>query len=220
MVMALLIAAGMAGVYGQSPRAIVREIRGTVEVKAPGSSVWQAAAVGQELEEETVVSTGFKSTVLIAVENSFLLVKPLSRLSLRELRASSGGEQISVQLQAGRTRADIKPPAGRKTEFIMRSSIATASVRGTAFDFDTVNLRVEEGTVSFSGADNTAVYVEAGQISTPDPVSGRAATPVEIAAGQAAPAPAGVEDVAAAPPAVIPGPVPQAPVNVGIGWAD
>jgi hypothetical protein len=128
----------------------------------------------------------------------------------------------------------------------VRSPTATASVRGTVFEFDTVNLRVAEGTVSFSGADRTAVYVAAGQSSSPDPVSGRAAAPVETAAALTPPPPAGAEDSAAPastaiPPVIVPPappPLPPAPpapppdlpnppdpasdadVGIGVHWPD
>jgi hypothetical protein len=216
----MVCAAGLllsAAAFGQSPLPVIERVEGTVEVKAPGQEVWQAASAGQELDREAVVSTGFKSSALIRVGNSTVLVRPLSRLHMGSVRPSAAG--ADMMLQAGRVRADVKPPAGGKVDFTLRSSIATASVRGTAFEFDTVNLTVEEGTVRFSGADDTAVYVAAGQTAAPDPLSGKAAAPVETAAAQAPPPPAGVEEIAA-PPAVIPGAASQAPAQIGIQWAE
>ena len=210
-VMMLIVAAA---VWAQSPRAVIRSVEGTVEVKAPGAAAWQPAGAGQELGEDTLVSTGFKSSAVLEIGNSSLVVRPLTRLSLREIRSAGEAERVEIHLNAGRIRADVKPPAaGRNVNFTVRAPIATASVRGTVFDFDTVNLNVDEGTVSFSGADNTAVYVGAGQTSAPDPVSGKTAAPVEIAAAQAPPPPAGVETVEASPPA----PMSASPVSVGLG---
>jgi hypothetical protein len=216
LVIVLVITASV--VWAQSPRAVIRALRGTVETKAPGASAWQAAAVGQELERETLVSTGFKSEAVIALGDSTLLARPLTRLTLGEIAAAADSDRIEVQLRTGRIRAEVRPPAGGNVEFTVRSPVATASVRGTSFEFDTFTLRVDEGTVSFSGADNTAVYVGAGQISAPDPVSGRTAAPVEAAAASAPPPPAGVEAEALAPAAAIPGAASQASVNVGISW--
>jgi hypothetical protein len=215
LVVVLMITAAGQSAYTQSPRAVIRELRGTVEIRTPGSPVWRAAAVGQELERETLVSTGFGSGALIALGESTLRVQPLTRLSLGEI-ADAG--RIDIQLRAGRIRADVKPPVEGKVEFTIRSPSAVASVRGTVFEFDTVNLRVNEGTVSFAGADNTVVYVAARQSSSPDPVSGRAAAPVETAAVRTPPPPAGVEKVAAPSPVVIPVSVPGAPVNARIRW--
>jgi hypothetical protein len=210
----LLVTAGT--IWAQSPRAVIRELLGTVEIRFPGSPEWSAAAVGQELERETLVSTGFRSEAVLDLGNSILRVRPLSRLSLGELVAAAEGDRIEVQLRAGRIRADVNAPAAGKVNFTVRSPVATASVRGTVFDFDTLNLRVAEGTVSFSGADSTAVYVAAGQSSSPDPTSGRTSAPVETAALMPLP-PAGVEEVAAPPPEVIPS-FAGAPVNLGITW--
>jgi hypothetical protein len=215
LVIVLVMIAGAA--WAQSPRAVIRELRGTVETKAPGASAWQAAAVGQELERETLVSTGFKSEALIELGDSTLLARPLTRLTLGEIAAAADSDRIEVQLRTGRIRADVKPPAGGSVDFTVRSPMATASVRGTSFEFDTFTLRVDEGTVSFSGADNTAVYVAAGQSSAPDSVSGRTAAPVETAAALTPPPPAGVEEAVFSPVAVIPAPT-SAPVNVGIIW--
>jgi hypothetical protein len=227
MMVVMMMMAGAAALRAQSPlQARIQSLRGTVEIQAPGSSVWQPAVPGQELEQDTLVSTGFKSAALIMVGNSTIQVRPLTRLSLREIRAAAEGDSVDVQLRVGRIRADVRPPAeGGAVNFNVRSPVATASVRGTVFEFDTVNLAVNEGTVSFSGADKTAVYVAAGQGSSPDPLSGRAAAPVEIAVTLTPPPPAGVETVAAPPPAIGPSPplavIPdsaQAPVGIGIEW--
>jgi hypothetical protein len=215
LVIVLVITASAA--WAQSPRAVIQELRGTVETKAPGASEWKTAMVGQELERETLVSTGFKSEAVIALGDSTLLARPLTRLTLGEIAAAADSERVEVHLRTGRIRADVRPPAGGAVDFTVRSPMATASVRGTSFEFDTFTLRVDEGTVSFSGADNTAVYVAAGQSSAPDSVSGRTALPVETAAALTPPPPAGVEEVAVSLPAVI---STSAPVSVGIGWEE
>jgi hypothetical protein len=190
-------------VYGQNSRAVIEEVRGTVELKAPGSSEWEAAQPGRELTRETQISTGFKSSAVVKLGNSTLLVNPLTRLSLGEIQAAADTEKVDIQLRAGRIRANVNPPAGQAVNFTVRSPSATASVRGTVFEFDTQNLTVTEGTVQFSGVDNTSVYVQAGQSSAPDPVSGKAAAPAETVEASQAPLPAGVEDMTT-PAEVIP----------------
>jgi hypothetical protein len=214
-VVSLLFGAGMV-LYAQNPRAVIEEVRGTVEIKAPGSSVWEAALPGRELTRDTQVSTGFKSSALVRLGNSTLLVKPLTRLSLGEIQAAADAERVDVQLSAGRIRANVTPPSNQPVNFTVRSPSATASVRGTVFEFDTQNLTVDEGSVQFSGADNTAVYVQAGQSSSPDPVSGKAAAPVETASAQTPPLPAGVEDLSV-PADVI---VPTVEFRVGLQWLE
>jgi hypothetical protein len=213
-----MLVVGAAALWAQSPGAVIRSVEGTVEVKAAGAAAWQPAAVGRELEEETLVSTGFKSSAVLEMGNSRLTVRPLTRLSLREIRSAAAADRVEIQLRAGRIRVNVRPPAGGNVSFTVRSPTATASVRGTVFDFDTVNLTVDEGTVAFSGADNTAVYVAAGETSAPDPVSGKTAAPVEITAAQAPPPPAGVQTLEAAPPEPMPAaPPPVLPVSVDLG---
>jgi hypothetical protein len=214
LLLAALLSAGMV-LYAQNSQAVVQEVRGTVELKAPGSSVWEAAVPGRELTRDTQVSTGFKSSALIKLGNSVLTVQPLTRLSLGEIQTAAETERVNVQLRVGRIRANVTPPAGQTTDFVIRSPSATASVRGTVFTFDTLNLTVNEGTVHFSGADNTAVYVQAGQSSAPDPVTGKAAAPIEVITAQT-PVIAGteIEDIVI-PAAVIPSPV-AVPAEPGV----
>jgi hypothetical protein len=216
-VMAVMLAAGMA-LFGQTARIV--DLRGTVEIKTSGASAWRAAVEGESLELETLVSTGFRSSAQIRVGNSTIQVKPLTRLSLEELASAAESERVSVYLRTGRVRANVNPVSSqRRTDFTVRAPTATASVRGTAFEFDTMNLSVTEGVVEFSGNDRAVVYVAEGQSSAPDPVSGRVVAAVDSVEAQAAPAPAGAEDLAALPP-LIPGSVPQATVNVGINWRE
>ncbi|MDR2663210.1 MAG: FecR family protein [Treponema sp.] len=205
----------LSGLSAQSSRSVIREVRGTVEIKRPGSSAWAPAAPGQELTGDTQISTGFKSSALISLGNSTLTVQPLTRLSLEEIRAAAEAEQVNVRLQAGRIRVNVKPPAEGTVNFTVRSPTATASVRGTAFEFDTVNLRVDEGTVRFSGGGAVTVYVRAGETGAPDPVTGKTAAPVETAAALAPPPPAGVEDIGVSAAAAVPS---AADLDIGITW--
>jgi hypothetical protein len=202
--MTVLVLAAVLGTAAIAQEAVIREMSGTVEIKAPGSNAWVPAAPGQRLERETLISTGFKSTALLALGNSTLTVRPLTRLSLEELSESQGAERTAVFLRTGRVRAEVTPPAGRRTEFSVRSPSATASVRGTAFDFDGVNLRVSSGTVSFSGsgsnsslsarAETKPVLVSAGSDSYVDESSGTAVSVFSAAETGLAPVlPAGSE---------------------------
>jgi hypothetical protein len=81
---------------------------------------------------------------------------------LTEIQASSEIETLNVNLQAGRVRVDLKPPAGTKAPLSIASTIATASVRGTSFEFDTRNLQVYDGTVIFKGTLGQGVPISAG----------------------------------------------------------
>jgi len=82
--------------------------------------------------------------------------------TLTEIQALSEAETVNINLQAGRIRVDVKPPVGTKARTTINSPTATASVRGTSFEFDTDNLFVNEGTVSFNGSRGQNILVSAG----------------------------------------------------------
>ena len=148
------------GMYAQS--AVIRELAGEVELKPAGTSEFVPARAGDEVAPNTIVSTGFRSTAIITVGTHEVTVRPLTRLSLAEIETASGTENLNMDLQAGRVRVDVKPPAGTRTNFTVQSPNATASVRGTSFEFDTRRVKVLEGRVAFRGKRGMPVVVGAG----------------------------------------------------------
>jgi hypothetical protein len=156
-----------------------REVNGTVEIRAPGSAGWTNAAAGDRIEKNTLISTGFKSNAVILLGNTVIMVRPLTRLSLEEIARNQNNEQVNLYLGTGRVRVEVNPPSGGKTDFTVRSPIATASVRGTSFEFDTENLRVDEGQVQYSIANRRLVYVAAGGTSYVDETNNTVVSPFE-----------------------------------------
>jgi hypothetical protein len=174
-------------------RVLLQEINGTVELKEPGAADWIPARQGQNLARTAVISTGFRSSAVIAVGNSLIAVQSLTRLTVDEILANSGNEQVNVNLQTGRIRADVKPPVGGRTEFTVRSPTATASVRGTSFEFDGVRLAVNEGRVHVTGGDMSGTYVGAGHQVRVEMDSGRTVGTAEIVQEELTPSvPAGM----------------------------
>jgi hypothetical protein len=163
-------------VYAQN--GIIKEMTGTVELKSPGASGYVPAKAGEKVSQQTVISTGFKSTALIEVGGAVLTVRPLTRLTLTEISASMNSETLNLNLQTGRVRVEVNPPAGGKAVMSVKSPIATASVRGTSFDFDTRNIYVNRGKVSFHGRRGAGVLVNAGFASGIND-TGKAANPIE-----------------------------------------
>jgi hypothetical protein len=199
----LLIAFTAAGVTaqtpGQIPEAVLLELSGRVEVKTPGSTEWVPAVAGMTIEQAALISTGFKSTALLALGNSTIVIQPLTRLSLEEIIEQQGNEQVNVYLRTGRVRAEVRPPAGGTINFTVRSPIVTASVRGTVFDFDTVNINVAEGRVEFAGPTGSLALVREGESSSVNEVSSTVSAPVEEKTAALAPAlPPGTETGTAA----------------------
>lgn len=159
--LALLAIAAMSAAAANVSATIV-EIAGKVEYQLPGKA-WKAAKAGDVLPKGTLVSTGFKSTAVLKVGTSTITVKPITRLSLEEILQSDKGTQTQLFLMAGRVKAEVTPQTGQTTEFQVKSPTATASVRGTGFEFDGVNLIVEHGTVSLVSPSGMTRAVGAGE---------------------------------------------------------
>jgi hypothetical protein len=180
-----LITALVVGAFCQN--GIIRELSGEVELKPVGATDFARASTGDTVALNTIVSTGFRSTAIIAVGNSLITVRPLTRLSLAEIQSSGNTENVNLSLQAGRIRVDVSPPAGTRTNLTVQTPNATASVRGTSFAMDTVSITVSEGRVSFGGTSGPAVMVSGGNASFVA-ASGTSANPAEVAAATLAPA--------------------------------
>ena len=183
LIILFLIAA--ASVFAQNTTGIVREITGTVELKANPSANWVLARPGDLLRKDTIISTGFRSSAVLAVGNSTLTVRPLTRLSLEELLSQNDTETININLNTGRVRAEVAPPSGGRTNFSIQSPSATASVRGTEFEMDASSIQVVSGEVSYTptpsgqnGQPGRSVTVSAGQESWIDTDTGKAVTPI------------------------------------------
>lgn len=181
----------------QNTEALIREMTGAVELKHPGQADWIPARAGDRVGGAAIISTGFKSTAVLSIGNSTLTVRPLTRLSLETLMNQGETETINIGLQTGRVRAEVRPPAGGRTDFTVRTPMVTASVRGTVFDLDPVNLWVSEGTVRCEAAELAGVrpvLVSTGQRSQVDSDTGRTLSPLAAAEmDRALPAMAGRE---------------------------
>lgn len=158
----LIIIFVLTGLNAFSQNAVIDQLTGTVEVKQPGEISFKAASKGDTVFQNTVISTGFKSYAIVKAGSTTITVRPLTALSLAEIQKSDDAEILNVNLQTGRVRVDVKPPAGVKASATMTSPLATASVRGTSFEFEANNLYVTEGTVSFTGNKGQSVLVSAG----------------------------------------------------------
>ncbi|MCL2243507.1 MAG: FecR family protein [Treponema sp.] len=176
------------GFYAYS-QGIIREISGTVEVKHAGAASFVTANVGDRLREDTIISTSFRSFAVVEIGHSTMTVRPLTRLSLTEIRTSNQEETLNVNLQSGRVRVDVKPPAGTKANMSVQSPSAVASVRGTSFEFDTRHVFVSDGSVSLAGTRGQEVTINAGSEGRIDINSKAVNTAIEKQAPRVAPLP-------------------------------
>jgi ferric-dicitrate binding protein FerR (iron transport regulator) len=193
----VFVLAGQAGA-----QSVFVEVHGKVEILPPGASEWTAAALGMAVETKALISVGFNSGALIQTGHSRIQLRPLTRLSLEEVTLSQGSERIDLALRAGRIRADVSPPEEVSTEFTVRSPMTVASVRGTSFEFDTVNLVVDSGLVRFSYINGLTVYVARQEASRAEDEARRVIPPQELAEASRIPKIplyTGIEEMPAAP---------------------
>jgi hypothetical protein len=177
-----------AGLSAQEFSAVIRELNGRVEVQAPGASGWVPASVGMIIEKAARISTGFKATARIALGESLITVRPLTRLTLEEITRLEGNNRAGLYLETGRVRAEVTPPREGKIDFRVRSPVVTASVRGTVFECDTANLRVLQGRIHYATPMGTYASVRAGRRSGVSEKANRVSTPREEAGRAFAPA--------------------------------
>jgi len=143
---------------------VVRETSGTVELRRDDSANFVPARAGDIVSEHTTISTGFRSAALLEVGSALITVRPLTRLTLTQIVTAHGTEILNAHLQTGRMQVDVNPPLGTRASMRITSPSATASVRGTSFDFDTRNLSVTDGTVHFQGNRGYTFQVNAGSV--------------------------------------------------------
>jgi hypothetical protein len=177
---AMLFLTGAWIACAQTEQAVILEIQGKADIRESGSPDWKPAAEGDIITKGAVISTGFRSTVVISLGASRVTVHPVTALTLEELIRRDGTEEARVFLRSGRVRIDVNRPEGLASEFTVRSPVITASVRGTNFEFDGRRLWVNEGTVLLANNYGQRVYVDEGQRSYIDENnSNRVVPPIE-----------------------------------------
>lgn len=128
--------------------AVIKEIKGKVEIKTPGG-VWTVASAGDEMPAKSSISTGFGSSAVIEVGASVLTVDALTRMELEDLIQEQGTQTTALFLRVGKVKAEVTRDRDLTHDFKLRSPSSTAAVRGTAFTFDGTTLTVERGAVAF-----------------------------------------------------------------------
>lgn len=218
-----LVVCALLGSTLAAETAVFKEVRGKVEYLDAGGD-WLPAKVGLSVDEGVTISTGFKSTAALAVLGSVVFVKPLTRMVITKLAQDAHGTQTNLTLLAGKVKAEVKPSSETATtSFNVKGPVATASVRGTGFEFDGANLLVNHGTVVFSNQWKVFRAVQGGEFSSigrgvsvtpPVPVK-QPEKPVITADGDASQ----VDQVVADNPPVVaaPGAAPKTPSTFDLG---
>lgn len=110
--------------------AIVNSVVGKVEVQVNES--WIQVKNGDILSSGSVISTGFKSSAVLYIGDSLIEVRALSRLTIEEIVEQNQNYNTTMFLDAGSIKADIKKSENKRVGFKVRTTVATASVRGTS----------------------------------------------------------------------------------------
>ncbi len=161
MLIALTLAVLAAAVFAE-PQALIRSVSGRVEVLGPGGT-WNTAAAEMKVLPGATISTGFQSEATVEVGAHVLRVGPLTRMRIDELVEREGAASSELFLRVGRIRAEVRSTGGLKQDFTVRSPISTAAVRGTSFDYDGVNLDVDEGVVRLTNLFDQGTTVGRGE---------------------------------------------------------
>ena len=131
--------------------AVVKQIKGRVEIQNPGGS-WMTASAGDSIAKGASISTGFGASAVLEFGASVLTVEALTRMKLEELIKDQGTQTTGLYLRVGKVNAEVKRDSNLSHNFRLRSPSSTAAVRGTKFSFDGNNLIVHEGAVSLISA--------------------------------------------------------------------
>lgn len=162
MIVFLLLLNSVFFIYAQDFTA--KEVSGRVQFQIPGGR-WTTVGKGDVIPLSASISTGFQSRAVLESESSTIIVQPLTRLTIEELQTRSAGSKTSISLRTGRILASVKKSSEAPTRFQVRSPVATAAVRGTAFDFNGFQLSVEHGLVAFGSDGGRLVTVPLGALS-------------------------------------------------------
>jgi hypothetical protein len=147
-------------VLSAQQNATITRTTGKVEVLT--NNQWSPAQTGATVPLGATISTGFNSTATLDVGNATLQVRPLTRMRLEELAEQQGVLRADLFMPVGRVSAEVRSTEGVRNEFRLRSTVSTASVRGTEFFFDGYVLRVSEGRVRLINTSGQETDVPAG----------------------------------------------------------
>jgi FecR protein len=145
--------------------ATVTEFKGKVSIQLPGQA-FHSPSLNEVLPAETQITTDEGRLLLRLSDGSNLLVRPNTRLVLKQPETSGWRY---VQVLFGRVRAEIQKHLGGSPGFQIGTPSAVISVRGTRFDVEvnrqgTTEVDVHEGVVQLDSVKGLgeSVLIRAG----------------------------------------------------------
>lgn len=109
----------------------VTYVKGKVEVSRNGT--WRPLKVGDSIELNETISTGYQSEARLNLNGSVLAVAALSRVKVESLSSGSSKDTVSVYIDTGATRSKVNRTENKKIDYTTRTAVAVASVRGTVY---------------------------------------------------------------------------------------
>jgi len=104
-------------------------VKGDAAYKRAGK--WLNLKKGKRLAEGTLISTGARSSAVLAVDKSVLRVRQLTTMKVYAHKITKSGSDTHVGVKYGSVNARIKRVGKLKTRFKVSTPVATSSVRGT-----------------------------------------------------------------------------------------
>ena len=145
--------------------ATISDFKGKVSIQLPGQAL-RSPSRGDVLPAETQINTGEGRLLLRLSDGSDLLVRPNTRLVLKQ--PETNGWRY-LQLLLGRVRAEIQKRLGSTPGFQMGTPSAVISVRGTKFEVEVdrqglTEVDVQEGVVQLDSSKGLgeSVLIRAG----------------------------------------------------------
>ncbi len=146
--------------------AVFKDMKGKVQIRLPGGQQWKKAGRGMKIPKGATISTGFRSTALLSLgKNSEIHVKPLTRMTLEELVTKSGVVTTGLYIRVGTISAKVKNDPGLTHDFRLRSSVSTAAIRGTEFEYSGNRLAVFKGAVLYQNSIGQKRTIRPGMVS-------------------------------------------------------
>lgn len=130
----------------------VISVSGKVEVQDGGN--WVAVKVGDILKKGDVVSTGFKSSVDLQINDASITLGALTRMTVQQLASSNQKDETSLFLDSGKISADVQHKE-KRVSFKVTTPVVTASVRGSSGDFYVDSVDVTGGSWVVSVSDQS-----------------------------------------------------------------
>lgn len=111
--------------------AYVVSCTGKVEVQR--GDQWVSLKQSDSVSEGELISTGFKSELVLKYQDSVMKLGPLTRITLEKLSSTESKDSVSVYLNTGTIRSTVNHATNKRVGFVSRNPVAVASVRGTDF---------------------------------------------------------------------------------------